>query len=129
MVMKRRSFLQKAAATTLTTCLPGALFAASAPGWHAYALPELLHILGDEHWVRDIGLAYREKYPAHDKIQPLIQSLHPSTLESATMTTSAQRLKERVRNDFEQGRTLQLNGWIVSLTEARQCALYSFLNS
>lgn len=127
--MKRRSFLQKAAATTLSTCLPGALFASSAPGWHAYALPELLHILGDENWVRGIGVAYRHKYPEHNKVQPLINSLHPSSIESVTMLSPAQRLKARIKDDFDQGRTLQLNGWIVSLTEARQCALYSFLYS
>ena len=29
-------------------------------------------------------------------------------------------------NDFESGNTVIVNGWILSLTEARQCALYSF---
>ena len=32
-----------------------------------------------------------------------------------------------VRRDFETGRTVLVNGWILSVNEARQCALFSLL--
>ena len=30
-----------------------------------------------------------------------------------------------VHDDFDDGRTVVVDGWILSATEARQCALYS----
>jgi len=32
-----------------------------------------------------------------------------------------------VRRDFETGRTVLVNGWVLAATEARQCALFSLL--
>jgi hypothetical protein len=32
-----------------------------------------------------------------------------------------------VRRDFDTGRTVLVNGWVLSATEARQCALFSLL--
>jgi hypothetical protein len=32
---------------------------------------------------------------------------------------------ELVRRDFTEGHTVEVQGWVLSITEARQCALYS----
>jgi hypothetical protein len=32
-----------------------------------------------------------------------------------------------IQRDFAEGRTVLLDGWVLSVTEARQCALYSLL--
>ncbi|CAN0409332.1 unnamed protein product, partial [Laminaria digitata] len=34
-------------------------------------------------------------------------------------------ISKQVQADFAFGHTIQLNGWILSQTEAQQCALYS----
>jgi hypothetical protein len=39
------------------------------------------------------------------------------------------RVDRRVQADFDQGRTVMLRGWILSQTEARQCALFSLLQT
>jgi len=36
-------------------------------------------------------------------------------------------VNEQVQLDFARGRTVMLNGWVLSVTEARQCALFSLL--
>jgi hypothetical protein len=36
-----------------------------------------------------------------------------------------QQLDDAVREDYVAGKVLTINGWVLSLTEARQCALYS----
>jgi len=36
-------------------------------------------------------------------------------------------LEERIRNDFIYGNTVSVDGWLLSLTEARLCALVSLL--
>ena len=89
-----------------------------APDGHRYSRPDLLDILDDEDAVRAIGLAYRRRFPAHDDAEALGGMLAAET---------AKPLSTRVQADFAHGRTLQLNGWILSVTEARQCALYSMI--
>ena len=32
---------------------------------------------------------------------------------------------DQVRDDFANGRTVLVNGWVLAVTEARQCALFS----
>jgi len=34
---------------------------------------------------------------------------------------------DQIRDDFGAGRTVVVDGWLLSVTEARQCALYSTL--
>ena len=34
-------------------------------------------------------------------------------------------LNQKIQQDFEAGRTVVVNGWVLSQTEARQCALFS----
>ena len=48
---------------------------------------------------------------------------------SSLAQVAEDRLDQRVREDFEGGRTVRLDGWILSNTEARQTALYYILNS
>jgi hypothetical protein len=38
-------------------------------------------------------------------------------------------LDSRVEQDFKTGKTVTAGGWVLSVTEARQCALYSILNA
>ncbi len=35
------------------------------------------------------------------------------------------RLRDKVRSDYGEGRTVRLNGWTVSRTEAQLCAIYA----
>ncbi len=37
----------------------------------------------------------------------------------------AQGLEQQIINDFENGSMVMVDGWILSITEARQCALFS----
>ena len=66
-------------------------------------------MLGPER-VRDIGEQYRRLVPD----------------ESDWMRLSGP-ISALVRRDFETGRTVLVNGWVLSVTEARQCALFSLL--
>jgi len=38
-------------------------------------------------------------------------------------------IDDRIRDDFGAGRTVVVDGWLLSVTEARQCALYSTLGA
>ena len=49
-------------------------------------------------------------------------ALAPGPLEPAAL---AGALDARIRRDFEEGRVVSVRGWVLSLTEARACALVS----
>ncbi len=38
-------------------------------------------------------------------------------------------LKNEIKQDFETGKIVIVKGWVLSITEARQCALYSLSES
>jgi hypothetical protein len=92
------------------------------------AQPDLLSILGPE-VVRKIGLQYRELVPAENQVQ----ALHAAILAARPWTSRIpwfprSRVVEMVAEDFARGRTIVVQGWVLSATEARQSALVSFLH-
>jgi hypothetical protein len=110
--MERRDFLQ-----TL-----GALVCLSAdgvrgPDWPVLVQPQLLMLLGPEA-VRELGMEYRALVPQEDN-RDLLRSTLPGPWHRSIAAT--------IQQDFEAGRTVVLRGWILSVTEARQCALFSML--
>jgi hypothetical protein len=82
------------------------------------AQPGLLGVLGPD-VVRDLGKRYREVTPSENDAKDLRAAIAGSRLFPRTS------IEERVKADFAEGRTVVVNGWLLSATEARQCALYS----
>ncbi len=78
------------------------------------AHPEHLMALGPA-IVREIGQAYRAQMPAESDRASL-----ETALRSACSST-----EDAVRADFAAGRTIVVRDWLLSVTEARQCALFS----
>src|SRR4051812_18103878 len=114
--MKRREFIGMAAAGAAGLVLPAAARTGESMD-ASLAHPRLLEILRDERAVHALGLRYRATVPAEDE---------PHALTEAIRAGQA-HVEDQVRRDFAEGRTVTLNGWILSVTEARQCALYSLL--
>jgi hypothetical protein len=94
-------------------------------------LPRLLSRLTDEETVRQIGKTYRKQVKAEDDQDTLADRLlEEKSGKTVSQTADASFirtfLEDKIRQDFESDRIIVLRGWILSLTEARQCALYSF---
>lgn len=97
--------------------------------------PQLHEIFRDERIVRDLGRHYRERVPAEDNADRLAHAilgepradLHAPDAPQTARDSLRARLAEQVKRDFASGRTVTLHGWILALTEARQCALFSLL--
>lgn len=93
------------------------------------ARPVFLDIVNDPDEVRSIGAAFRSAHPEEGSAGALMYRL-ASEIGGVARPSSRdiqQRLARSVQADFARGRTIQLEGWILSVTEARQCALYSLL--
>jgi len=129
--MDRRQFLRITAAGAVTgLSVPvigvGARGADDrTPGTLAY--PGLLAVLGAER-VRVIGVRYREGTPAERDADALRAAVamartpDPTSGEHARLDPAA-----LVARDFADERTVLVDGWVLSVTEARQCALFSLL--
>jgi hypothetical protein len=90
------------------------------------ALPHasLLATFHDMTVVREIGCRYREMTPDENNASLLAETILGGQPRAQSAVLGDQ-LAEQVQRDFADGRTVIVGGWIVSVTEARQCALYS----
>jgi hypothetical protein len=88
----------------------------------------LLRLVDDNSVVRSLGQAYLSLH-AHERGAAALSKLLGSALmfPTAREHTADQGLdtllSAKLRRDFEQRDTVILNGWILSRTEARLCAL------
>ena len=71
---------------------------------------------------RAVGAAYLRQNPDEADAERLAALLGPDLGESEGPAL-ASRLAARQRADFTTGRTVVVEGWVLSLTEARICAL------
>ncbi len=117
--MERRRFLILALAGTAVVSLP--LSQCGSDGDRLS--PELLNSLIGKNKTIEIGKAYVEQFPSERDRKKL------TALISATLSEQpASPVNVSIENEFRNGKVVIINGWILSLTEARQSAL-SYLNS
>jgi hypothetical protein len=128
--MKRREFIGMVAVGVAGAVLPVAARDGNSVAT-ALARPKLLEIVHDDRIVLELGRRYREVAPTEDNAETLMNAIavEPSSFAAAPPEAAALReqVDAQVLRDFAAGRTVTLHGWILSVTEARQCALFSLL--
>lgn len=93
--------------------------------------PRLTKLLGHKESAKIIGIEYLKIAPHEADKQILVDLLYTGFTQAnvtpvdADTTKLSQLLELRMRLDFEEEKIVKLRGWIVSLTEARLCALAS----
>jgi hypothetical protein len=70
-----------------------------------------------------IGRRYLSCYPGDTLPHRLAEALSGASTEDAAAARRA--LLARVRNDFERGDTVLLDGWVLSRSESRACAAFA----
>ena len=89
----------------------------------------LIAVLNDRESARVVGLAYLHSVPQEADVQVLVELIAlgftggSELLRNATGEKLRQLLDLRIRQDFAEERMVTLHGWLLSLTEARLCAL------
>ncbi len=130
--MKRSTFILSAIAATAAITLPVAYFISrnNLPE-DPLAWPVALAELTDEKTIREIGIHYKKQFPSENTKDRLRELLITDRHGSQTAPTNVPELcfwlKEKIREDFSAFNTTTVNGWVISLTETRQCVLYSLL--
>jgi hypothetical protein len=125
MSLDRRRFLQITAAGVVASLTTTALASDAAADVSALDRPELLTMLGPER-VRELGARYRAATPYENSVRSLRAAI-PNTERRALLLRWTPRgsIENQIRDDFAAGRTVLVDGWVLSATEARQCALFS----
>ncbi|TSD67284.1 hypothetical protein FFF34_007775 [Inquilinus sp. KBS0705] len=126
--MERRLFIKLSAFTAAALTLPLAQGCSNGSMETAVAQPFLFSQIVDVKTINEAGLAYRANHISEDNKEILTQLLlgeHKGLGKEAIQT----KLDKQVTADFRQGKTIVLKGWVMSITEARQCALYSIIKS
>jgi hypothetical protein len=130
--MNRRSFILLTGSGLSALCIP--FVDCSNRNFANHAKPELLSQLCDDGTIQLLGREYLQSRPDERNIDRLTKELYGDSLNIATldhrdMLVFQGQLQDSIRNDFAGGQITVLKGWILSLTEARQCALYFILNA
>jgi hypothetical protein len=126
--MKRRVFVKLSAftATVLTLpfapgCKPGASDAESQPLFFSH--------LVDAKTIAEAGKAYLVAHPEEKDVDKLKAILLPKNGQPSDVNAVGRSLVVSIANDFNTGRTVTASGWVLAITEARQCALFYLLQS
>jgi hypothetical protein len=129
--MKRRKFIVIAAATATAIGVP--LFLLRKGGAESFGIveaPQLLSQICKNDELREIGKYYKEVVAKETDTSTLSESLFTDQdgkllSADADATTTSSFLEKKIMKDFEDGRTVVTKGWVISVTEAQQCALYA----
>lgn len=97
--------------------------------YKALGRPAFLSKICDAKTLHEIGTEYIKKFPSEKKEKQLADLLLSDNAGEPSQTTDLSLinslLDQKIKEDFKTGNTLVINGWILSITEARQCALLS----
>jgi len=131
--LKRRKFVFYTLVAATIIAVPFAAYRRYSDSFvRAIGEPAFLTNVCDDNTIRSIGVTYRARNPEEAKVDKLMPLLLGTCGESPDRSHSEadynrliQKLDAAVRDDYTDGRVVNINGWVLSLTEARQCALYS----
>jgi hypothetical protein len=123
MTLDRRRFLELTAAGMVASVTSSACAHDTGATAPALGQPSLLGMLGPD-GVREIGAQYRATRPGENTGAALRDAISNSAHRHFPWI-SYPSIEEQIRDDFAAGRTVVVGGWVLSDTEARQCALYS----
>ncbi|SDB52185.1 hypothetical protein SAMN03097699_1885 [Flavobacteriaceae bacterium MAR_2010_188] len=124
--MKRRQFILFSVLGISAIAIPTWCFKFYTPEYDQLLTePELLSHIWDGTTIGEIGEAYGKKFPNENSERKLAKLLsdYASTVDS---TKTIEILRHQIKEDYRQNNTVMIDGWILSRTEARQCALFSF---
>jgi len=118
--VKRRAFVVRALMLAAAGALGPPLTGCA--GGRDMTAADLAAWLPHEEAVVRLGREYLGSHPGETEPAALLKLLVPAAarLDDAA---ARERMLEQVRADYAEGRTLILSGWVLSVSEARLCAL------
>ena len=133
--MKRRTFIRIATTASAALYFPHIQCRQkpdTAAKWLAH--PQALEHLFDSKTIHEIGKVYQKQAKDEGDETVLVKLLSTDRQgnpisETADSASIASLLSQKIQEDFQQNKIVVVNGWVLSLTEARQCALFSLIET
>lgn len=127
--MKRRTFIIAAAATAVAITVPAVYYSRNhKKTYNPLVMPEILGQFCDESLIRAIGEEYSRQTGENQAgtIKALLlQAENGAVVAEKDRNAVAALLKKKTEAEFSARSTMIMKGWIITRTEARQCALFS----
>ena len=125
--MKRKSFIISAA--TVAIGVPLAYYYRNNHNYNPLYTPALLSTFCSERTLKEIGVEYRKLVPQENEAQKLKNILlteqSGKKIRISDKDGIAKLINDKMQEEFINAKVLIINDWIISITEARQCALIS----
>jgi len=122
--MKRRNFILLASSGVAVLAVPTLVYTLHEDKIDSLLFqPYSLAKIWDTDTMNTIGLNYMRKVPKESRERVLVRRLMGKSGGQAE--NLAITIEKQINNDFMAGNTVMVDGWILSVTEARQCALLS----
>jgi len=84
--------------------------------------PEFLSNILDDKSILEIGEQYLKLVPNENSERKLVSLLQTN---SSHEINTIQIVQQQITDDYKSGETIIIDGWILSKTEARQCAIFA----
>jgi hypothetical protein len=124
--MKRRTFIYSGVAVATGLGLSGLFLWNNESKWkeHPLLYPFILSNILDEESLRLIGNSYSVMRPDENYKVKLLNAITNGiqTIQSSTSDLAIE-IEKKVEMDFKSDKFIVIKGWVISETEARQCAL------
>ena len=127
--MKRRTFVITTTAAALAVISIPVIKYYNKSKYNPLIMPDELSRFCDEKTIREIGTNYRNLTPQEADKKKLTDLL--LTADDGKLVTASDKpkvielLDKKVHDDFLGSKIQVISGWVISVTEARQCALFS----
>ena len=110
--MKRRKFIITTSLVAATIAIPSIYFT-----WKSgLKLPLHLTYIFERYTIISIGESYLKKFPKENNEDELLKLLSAGGFVN---------IGKKIKEDYEDDKIAVLDGWVLSITEGRQCALFS----
>jgi len=129
--MKRRTFIYTGIALAAVLGFGDLFLLNYESKWkkQPFLFPLILSNILDEEWLRIVGNSYRVMRPDENSKEKLLNAIasEMQTNQDKAYDISNQilEIEKIVEMDFKSERYILIRGWVLSETEARQCALLS----
>lgn len=132
--MKRKTFIYLSVAGAAAIVTPALYCRNQNKILHkALGQPAFLSKICDAKTLREIGTAYIEQFPSEKKEKQLVNLLLTDNTGKPSQTTDLSLinslLDQKIKENFKAENIVVIDGWILSTTEARQCALFSIVEN
>lgn len=128
--MKRSTFIYYSLVGTAVIAIPSVHCNNRNTSLKVLQQPALLSHICDANTLRQVGMSYIDQFPkqnSQEQLSLLLLTDNSGKVISKNSDNSliASLLDQKIQDDFRAKRTVVVNGWIISQTEAQQCALFS----